>query len=135
MPNYKWFVPNTTADLGSPIRAFWEMAPDAKCIDDGLSLEVTAILNTLSEFVLAVLPMMAVFRLKVAKNQRWSVITALSLGLVVGIVGIVRTYYVFLTSKTFDLTWYSTPLWVTAEVEINLSLVCFMFYFINHCPI
>jgi hypothetical protein len=86
--------------------------------------KVTAILNTLSEAVLAALPIFGVFRLKVIKHQRWSVISLLSLGFGVAIVGAVRTYYTFRVETSSDATWYAVPAWVASEVEINLSLVC-----------
>jgi hypothetical protein len=101
-------------------------------MDVGAADKVTAILNTISEVVLAILPVLGVFRLEVVKHQRWSVISLLSLGFGVAIVGAVRTYYIFRIETSSDPTWYAVPSWIASEVEINLSLVrrCSLLHFI-----
>jgi len=93
------------------------------CIDDGKSFLITAIINTTSEFLIALLPVIAVFRLRVVPTQRWSVISLLSLSFLVAFAGIFRTFFVFKAVYTHDLTWWSTPQWLTSEVEIDVALV------------
>jgi hypothetical protein len=86
-------------------------------------MEVAAIVNTVSEFVIALLPVVAVFRLGVDPRQRWSVVSLLSLGFLVAFAGIFRTFFLFKAINTHDLTWWSTPQWLTSEVEIDVALV------------
>ena len=108
----------------SPISDYWTYPPppDQKCINDGLSMKVAAVLNTLSELVIAILPMIAVYRLRVDARQRWSVISLLSLSFFVAIAGCFRTYYVWKTVDTYDMSWWGTPHWICSEVEIDVAL-------------
>lgn len=96
---------------------------NAKCINDGLSWKISAILNTLSEFVLATLPLLGVFRLGVDKRQRWSVIGVLSLGFFVALAGCLRSYYIWRALMAYDLTWWGGPQWICSELEIDVALV------------
>jgi hypothetical protein len=108
-----------------PIHAYWEWPPmQAKCDDDGVSMEAAGVLNTIAEAVLATLPILALPHFKIDKKQRWSIITILSLGFLVTIVGIFRTYYIWQAIHTYDLTWFSGPQWICAEVELDLAVVC-----------
>jgi uncharacterized protein YraI len=92
-------------------------------------MEVAAVLNTVSEFVIAVLPIFAIFGLRVDPRQRWSVIGLLSLGFFVAFAGCFRTYYLWKTVATYDMTWWSTPHWICSEVEIDAALVSDMALF------
>jgi hypothetical protein len=94
------------------------------CINDYKGMQAAAVINTVSEVALAVLPAIAVFRFKVDPSQRWSVIGLLSLGYLVAIAGIVRSYYLWRAAETYDLTWWASPQWCCAEVEIDLALTC-----------
>jgi uncharacterized membrane protein len=87
-------------------------------------MEAAAILNTFNEFIVATLPLLAVFRLRVEKQQRWSVLSSLCLGYLVAVAGCFRTFYIWKTFTTYDLTWWGTPQWMASEVEIDLALVC-----------
>jgi hypothetical protein len=95
----------------------------AKCINDGRMMEIAAVLNTFSEIVIAVLPVLAVFRLRVDPRQRWSVIGLLSLGFLVAFAGCFRTYFLWKSISTYDMTWWSTPHWICSEAEIDTALV------------
>lgn len=86
-------------------------------------MEAAAVLNTLSEVVIATLPVIAVFRLHIHRDQRWSVLGLLSLGYVVAAAGCFRTFYMWKTISTWDMTWWSTPHWIASELEIDLALV------------
>ena len=93
------------------------------CINDYRGMQFAAIFNTVSEVVVAVLPAIAVFRFKVDPRQRWSVIILLSLGYLVAIAGIVRSYFLWKAAGTYDLTWWASPQWCSAEVEIDLAII------------
>jgi len=85
-----------------------------------------AIMNTISEIVIAILPVGAVFGLQVDPQQRWSVVGLLSLGFFVAFAGCFRTYYIWKTVRTYDMTWWSTPHWICSEVEIDTALVRYL---------
>jgi len=84
---------------------------------------VCAILNTTSEFVVALLPIVAVHKLGVRPDQRWGVIGLLSLGLFVTFAGCFRTYYIWKIAHTYDVSWWAAPQWICSEVEIDSALV------------
>jgi hypothetical protein len=83
-----------------------------------------SIINTTMELVIALLPVPVVFRLQMSRRQRWSVISVLSLGVLVFLVGCVRTYYVYMCLLgTWDITWWTGPHWLCSEVENNVAIV------------
>jgi hypothetical protein len=82
------------------------------------------IINTILEFIVAVLPLPILFGLKMSKRHRWSVIGILCLGLLVFVVGCVRCWYIYHGYvKTWDSSWGAGPQWTVNEVENNLALV------------
>lgn len=94
-------------------------------MNEGVTLLIASVLNTFSEFLVAVLPIPVVMHLRMDRKQRWEVISLLSLGITVSVVGAVRTYYVWLSEiGTYDVSWYSVPHWICAAVEIDLALIC-----------
>jgi hypothetical protein len=110
-----------------PIRAFWAWPAieGATCQDEAKIIQAIAIVNTISEFFLATLPLLGVFELGVRKGQRWSVVCLLSLGYLVGLTGCVRTYFVCtLFTGDFDVTWWVYPQYICSEVEIDLAIIC-----------
>jgi hypothetical protein len=87
-------------------------------------MQIAGVVNTFAEFTLAVLPLLAVFSLRVNKRQRWSVISILSLGFLITLVGSVRTFFLWKAMTTYDYTWWSGPQWICSEAENNLAIVC-----------
>jgi hypothetical protein len=112
-----------------PIRTYWVFPPSSTspCLNDGISLEVSAILNTITEAFMATLPLIAVFKLGVKKEQRLSVIGLLCLGYIVVIVAILRTFYVFKAMTTMDVFWWGGPQWICSEAELHIAVVSFHF--------
>jgi hypothetical protein len=86
-------------------------------------VEAAAIINTMSEFILAALPLLAVFPLGVDKRRRWAATSLLSLGFVVAFTGCFRCYYLWKLIHSHDLTWWSDAQWICSQVENDLALV------------
>lgn len=109
-----------------PIAGYWEWPspPNLRCMDDGTSLTVSGGVNTFSEFIVATLPWVAVFRLGVDRRQRWAVIGVLCLGYLIVLVGCLRTYYLYKIFEDYDLTWWATPQWICTEVELDVAIMC-----------
>lgn len=64
-------------------------------------------------------------KLKLPLRQRIGVLILLSLGFVVTAAGIVHTYFIWRALiDTYDVSWYTYPLWIAAAVEIDLGLLC-----------
>ena len=113
------------------MKAYWtlELKGTAQCVNDFQLMVAGAVSNTISEIIVASLPIFAVFKLHVAKNQRWTVITLFSMNFLVAIAGICRIYYLALTLTTWDLNWYANPQWICSLIEIDVALVCPVFSF------
>jgi hypothetical protein len=114
------------ANEPSPINAYWTFpgAPLSKCDNDGEMMQIAGVVNTFAEFTLAVLPLLAVFSLRVNKRQRWNVISILCLGFFITFVGSVRTFFIWKAMTTYDYSWWSGPQWICSEVENSLAIVC-----------
>jgi hypothetical protein len=86
-------------------------------------MQAAGVLNTFAEFVMALLPLIAIFSLKVDKQKRMHVLGLLSLGFFVSFIGIWRTYFIWKALTTYDLTWWLGPQWVASEIENSMALV------------
>ena len=114
--------------LSSPVKAYWVFPPmkedEHTCIDEGISAVWIGSFNTLADLLITILPIPVILRLQMPRRQRIGVVILLSLGLVVTIAGAFRTYYLWYDLvDTYDITWLSYPLWISATVEVYLGLV------------
>jgi hypothetical protein len=116
-------IPLTDALLCSPVQEYFYWPSGGTCINELYADTILAAFNTVSELLVAMLPVPVVFRLKMSQTQRWSVLSLISLGFLVAIVGAVRTHYVWILFSTDDLTWWSSPHWICSEVEICVAMV------------
>lgn len=101
----------------------WPQIENARCLNNGISMFAGAVLNTISEFIVACLPIPLVFTLGMSQGQRYSVISLLSLGLLVVVCGVLRTHYIWLTYENHDPAWWAGPHWICSEVEIDTAIV------------
>ena len=109
-----------------PIAAYWAWPPEpgAYCMNEGKSLLAAGVINTFSELLVAFMPIPIVVRLSMGRQQRWIIISILSLALAVAVVGCVRTYYVWVAvTKTSDLSWWSVQHWICGVTEVHLALI------------
>ena len=94
------------------------------CIDEGITGVWLGGFNTLADLLITLLPIPVILKLQMPRRQRIGVVILLSLGLVVTIAGALRTYYLWYDLvDSYDVTWLSYPLWISATVEIYLGLV------------
>jgi len=137
MRKYRWALHATTffvlsvylSYLGTtifaciPVEQYFYWPPNGFCLDEGLVDTVLSSLNTLSEAVVAALPIPMIMRLGMNNKQMAQVTALLCMGFLVSIVGAVRTYYVWILFEADDLTWWSGPHWICSEVEICVAMV------------
>ncbi|KAG9952717.1 hypothetical protein KCU85_g1758, partial [Aureobasidium melanogenum] len=110
----------------SPISAAWKILDEnAICLNEGVDITTVGALLTVMDFVVNILPLPIVARLNVAFQQRLAATVLLSLGTIATAAGIVREVYVY---RAFvgsnDPTWGALPLWICADVEIYVGLLC-----------
>ena len=96
-----------------------------KCINIGAVYQSLSVVNTVSEFFIALFPVIGAYTLRVDARQRWHVISLLSLGFLVTIAGCFRTFFVWkcVAPDNWDGGWWTSAQWLCAEVEINLAMV------------
>lgn len=100
-------------------------------MDEGMITLVCGIINCVADLLVTVLPIPVVMKLKMPMRQRVGVVCLLSLGFIVTIAGVVRTYYIWKSLvDSYDQTWFAYPLWIAAAVEIDLSVVSAVFLFL-----
>jgi len=107
----------------SPVESYWKFPSNGKCLQEGLSLTILSSFNTLSEAIVAALPIPIIFKLDLAPGKRWGVVCLLCLGFLVVIVGSIRTVFLHVLFFSNDLTWFAMPHWVCSEVEISVAMV------------
>ncbi|CAK3894328.1 unnamed protein product [Lecanosticta acicola] len=110
-----------------PVQSYWVFPPmeDAKCLDEGVVTLVIGVLNCFADLLTTLLPIPLVMKLQMPLKQRIGVCILLSLGIVVTVAGVVRTYYVWVALiKSWDETWFSYPLWICAAIEIDVAVIC-----------
>ncbi|KAL3428367.1 integral membrane protein [Phlyctema vagabunda] len=109
-----------------PPQDYWKITvdPQPNCINQGSSLLAAGIINTLTDFICVILPIRTVWHLQLQARQMFIVITLFALGFASCIAGCVRTYYMYKVLKTWDTTWASFPVWVSAAVELYIGIIC-----------
>ena len=110
----------------TPIRKFWDADDDDEaghCIDPLTNLLITGAINTVLDFIVVLLPVPLLWRLRTTVQQR-GVLTAifLSAGFVC-VVSIVRLV-VFSKTNMEDVTWDSTAVTLWSAVEPCAGIVC-----------
>jgi hypothetical protein len=132
-----------------PISASWAVTVEKNpnCIDDDTSLLVAGIINTFTDFVVVLLPIRAVWNLKLPSQSPRSISSSLNirnflptrrtvplvvlfaLGFLSCVAGGLRTYYTWEISKTWDKIWASYPVWVWGALELYIGIVNSLFLF------
>lgn len=110
-----------------PPQEYWKVVDHAQpeCVDQTALLLVAGIVNTFTDFLVVLLPFQTVMELSLPRRQKFIILTLFGLGLLSGAAGIVRTYFTYATTAlTYDSTWASYPVWITAAVELYVGLIC-----------
>jgi hypothetical protein len=108
-----------------PVSALWGNQLHPQCIRISDFLFITAVITTILEFVVAILPVPVIFSLEMDRNQQWSVACLLSMGILTTLAGCVRTYYVYKGwVNTYDYFWWAEPHWISSGVENSVAIVC-----------
>lgn len=117
---------NPPLTVPSPISDYWKLTfdPQPNCISQPLNLLAAGIVNTFTDFVVVLLPIPTVLKLKLPRRQQIIVITLFTAGFVVCIAGCARTYYTFAVSLTYDQTWAGWSVWLTGAIELYVAVVC-----------
>ncbi|KAH7126850.1 hypothetical protein B0J11DRAFT_287720 [Dendryphion nanum] len=112
--------------LCTPVKNYWMFgSPPNTCLDEGIATMFAGVTNCIADLACTVVPIPLVARLEMPFRQRVAIIFLFSLGFIVTIAGIVRTWFVYKALiLEYDTTWYSYPLWIAAAVEIDIGVIC-----------
>ncbi|KAF2665236.1 hypothetical protein BT63DRAFT_87991 [Microthyrium microscopicum] len=107
-----------------PIAAYWTLGESDKCLNEGRVTLGSGVINCIADLLTTLLPIPMVMRLNMPMGSRIGVSFLLSLGLTVTVAGVIRTYFIWKALiGTYDETWYSYPLWISAAVEVELGVI------------
>lgn len=112
--------------LCAPVSLYWHwvdrFANTPDCKNEATAAVIAGAMNGITDLIVTILPMFLIYKLKLPLHQRWAIGVLLSLGFLVTIVGVVRTYFMWYTLASKDMTWNSFPLWIVATLEIALMV-------------
>ncbi|PQE15390.1 integral membrane protein [Rutstroemia sp. NJR-2017a BVV2] len=105
---------------------YWKVTiePQPNCINQASSLLVAGVINTLTDFLVVLLPIRAVYACHLPPRQTMAVSFLFTLGFLSCFAGIIRTYYMWRVTQEWDQVWHSYPVWVSAAVELYIGIIC-----------
>jgi hypothetical protein len=71
----------------------WRVKNEVTCLDEGAIIVACAIVGTIQDFFVCLLPVLLVWNLKMSKRQKVALCGIFAVGLITCICGILRTYY------------------------------------------
>ncbi|PQE28968.1 integral membrane protein [Rutstroemia sp. NJR-2017a BBW] len=109
-----------------PPQDYWKVTiePQPNCINQASSLLVAGVINTLTDFLVVLLPIRAVSTCRLPPRQTMVVSFLFTLGFLSCFAGIIRTYYMWRVTQEWDQVWHSYPVWVSAAVELYIGIIC-----------
>ncbi|TRX88630.1 hypothetical protein FHL15_010489 [Xylaria flabelliformis] len=110
-----------------PISSIWEVSDSpAYCINEDAHLMSANIINTVTDFIVVLLPIRTTIALELSPRHRVVVISLFGIGLVASAVGIARTYFTWLllTAADHDTTWRAWYVWLSSILELHLGIIC-----------
>ncbi len=113
--------------LFRPIRAQWDVARTYKyhCLPLGFSNISHTIVSTILDFVIVLLPIPMVSRLRIPWRQRIGVGCLFAVGLFICVAGSCRTYYLwYVMYGTWDHNWHSSKIYIATLLETSIAIVC-----------
>lgn len=110
----------------SPVSDAWRLSfTPQNCLDQATHLVAASVINTVSDFVIVLLPIKTVLGLRLPKGQRVIVYLLFSGGIAASISGGVRTYFtwLFTSSPDRDTTWIAYYVMLTSSIELFIGIV------------
>lgn len=104
---------------------YWTLSfqPQTQCISETKNLLAAGIVNCWTDFLVVILPMPMVFKLKLPRRQQFIVALLFSMGLLVTLAGAARTVYLYQVTSSFDKTWKVFPVYIASTVELYIGIV------------
>ncbi|KAF3915618.1 hypothetical protein ABW21_db0208306 [Orbilia brochopaga] len=109
-----------------PISGYWDLTlPQSRCVDESAANIANAVLNSVSDLYVFLLPIKSMLGLRLPLRQRIGIVVLFSLGAVVCIAGWLRIWQLAdVLRRTYDNTWYGPTLYILTTVECDVAIVC-----------
>ncbi|KAH6673743.1 integral membrane protein [Halenospora varia] len=109
-----------------PPQDYWKLTtePQPNCHNEMSTLLVAGILNTLTDFIVVLLPIRTIWTLQLAPKHLIPLIFLFGLGFISCGAGIIRNYYTYQVFQDYDHIWASYPMWITASFELYIGIIC-----------
>ncbi|KAI1393800.1 uncharacterized protein F4822DRAFT_25823 [Hypoxylon trugodes] len=124
----------------TPLSTFWELSPGPQnCINQNAHLIATNIINTVTDWVVVILPIGAVLNLSLPTKQLSIIIVLFGVGILASSAGIARTYFSWMLTVNYDSAWIYWLTWFCSAIELNLGIICASIpatkpFFANYLP-
>jgi hypothetical protein len=112
--------------VSSPVSAYWTLSfTKQKCINEEAHVLAAGVINTVTDFIIVLLPIQTVRNLNLPKKQRAAVYLLFTGGLLASIAGAVRTYFTWrlTSSPDHDITWNSYYVMLLSSIELFVGIV------------
>ncbi|KKY38194.1 putative integral membrane protein [Diaporthe ampelina] len=112
-----------------PVSDYWTLSfTPQKCINEELHLLAAGCINTTTDFLIVILPIPYVVRLKLPRKQQIIIVSLFTGGLFVTAAGAVRTYvfHITLTDPTRDVTWNAFVIIIVSALELYIGIVSYL---------
>ncbi|KAM0525442.1 hypothetical protein ACHAPE_000147 [Trichoderma viride] len=104
-----------------PFHLYWQVVPDpGPCAEAQIQLIALGVLNIVTDFMLIILPLPTIFKLKVPPSRKAQLVVLFTLGIFIILITIIRLPInsQHATSQVSRTTWASTEL-LTAAIVVN----------------
>ncbi|KAF7531421.1 hypothetical protein G7054_g8900 [Neopestalotiopsis clavispora] len=123
-----WDLPFTkysSSSQMSPVSAYWTLSANPqRCINEAAHLLVAGIINTITDFVIVILPIKMTASLQLPRRQHIILYALFCTGFCACAAGCVRTYYTWILTTNYDKTWYGWTVWISSAIELYLGIAC-----------
>ncbi|KAH8690831.1 hypothetical protein BGW36DRAFT_258641, partial [Talaromyces proteolyticus] len=110
-----------------PLKAYWDIFATYPytCFDTRKLFEFACILNSVTDVCATIAPITLIWQIKLPRQQKIMVSSIFGLGILVGISGVLRAYYVYKTyaAPQYDFTWVGYSYILIGSIEIGLGLI------------
>ena len=107
-----------------PMSAYWTVSSTfQQCISEHTHIFVGGLFNTLTDFLVILLPLPIILSLQVHRRQQILLCLLFGGGVATCITGIIKEWYSWQEDSTYDFTWFSYGVWISSTLELNIGLV------------
>ncbi|KAK2050698.1 integral membrane protein [Colletotrichum somersetense] len=111
-----------------PLQLYWTLSlKPQNCIDEGTHLVAASIINTSTDFLVVLLPLVIVrivYAGKLTTRQTIIVNLLFGAGFLATAAGATRTYFTWLVTTQPDVSWHAWLNWLVSCIELFLGIIC-----------